>query len=112
MASLIRSELARLLLSEVSDPRLQALAITDVEVTKDLRQARIFYDMQGDVKEVQRGLSKATPFLRRRLGMGLEMKYVPELKFQRDEHGSQLNHLFQVMDEVKKTDALEGVERE
>lgn len=106
MSSLIRSELARLLLTEVSDPRLQKIAITEVELTGDLRQARVFFDAQGDLKEVNRGLQKANPFLRRRLGAKLELRYVPELKFQRDEHGSQLAHLYQVMEEVKHAEHM------
>jgi len=109
MASLLRSELARLLITEVSDPRLQHLAITEVEVTRDLREAKVFFDggQGADPKEIKRGLSKAVSFLRRRLGQNLELKHVPELKFQADGHGDNLKHLFQVMDDVKKSESSE-----
>jgi ribosome-binding factor A len=107
MASLLRGEIARLLISEVSDPRLKNLVITEVELTKDLRLARVFYEggLSSDTKEISRGLSKAVAFFRRRIGSNLDLKYVPELRFESDSHSTNVNRILAVLEEVQKAGA-------
>ena len=73
MASLIRSELARVLIEEVSDPSLREVVITEVELSRDLKNARVYFaPLSGrdrtNLKEVDRGLHRALPFLKRKLG--------------------------------------------
>lgn len=111
---MIRSEIARLLISEVSDPRLQHLVITDVELTKDLRLARIYYEggTSSDQKEITRGLSRAVAFFRRRLGANLDLRYVPELEFLTDEHNQQLTRILSALEQVQKTEHSPGAENE
>jgi ribosome-binding factor A len=103
MASMIRGEVARLLLTEISDPRLRHLVVTDVELSSDLRYAKIFYENSpsNDQKEVTRGLVKAVAFFRRKLGSNLDLKYVPELTFEADEHSGRLNRILSVLEENK-----------
>jgi ribosome-binding factor A len=103
MASMIRGEVARLLLTEISDPRLRHLVITDVELSKDLRHAKVFYEGSPtmDLKEVTRGLSKAVVFFRRKIGSNLDLKFVPELSFEADEHAGRLNRILSVLEENK-----------
>lgn len=102
VASLVREEIARLLVSEVEDPRLKHLVITQVELSRDLRYAKIFYELGDgtDSKEVSKGLGRATGFLRKRMGMNLAMKYVPELNFEADLHSTRLNRVLTVLEEV------------
>lgn len=97
MSSLIRSEIARLLIVEAGDPRLQSCGITDVKLTGDLRQAKVFYETHGNTKEVQRGLKKATPFFRKKLGEALNLRYVPELEFELDHQAENLHRLMDIM---------------
>ena len=97
MASAIRDEIARMLIAEVADPRLQNCVVTEVAITNDLSQARIFYGCHGDAVQVKQGLKHAAPFLRRKLGQCLAMKAVPELKFELDTRPEELHHLMQVM---------------
>jgi len=98
---LIRSELARLLIEEVSDPRLKEVVITEVKLTKDLREATVFYARgDGNPKEIDRGLQRALPFFRRRLGEEVELRHVPELFFEVDTHGDNLNRLLHLFDDV------------
>jgi ribosome-binding factor A len=112
MASLIRSEIARLLVAEVADPRLQHLVITEVELSKDLRHARVFYEagQSSDQKEILRGLSRAGAFFRKKIGTNLDLKYVPELSFQADVHSSNLNRVLSALEQVKKADSGENNE--
>src|SRR4051812_48854883 len=101
VASLIRSELARLLIEEISDPSLKDVVITEVELSRDLKLARVLFAKgEANLKEVDRGLHRAAPFFRRKLGDGLQLRFVPALEFQLDTHGDTLNRLLHLFDDV------------
>jgi len=87
VASVVRETLADLLAFEVKDPRLAGITITDVEVTGDLREARVFYTMPAGHSEpaaVSAGLRSASGFLRRALGQRVRLRTLPELQFRHD----------------------------
>jgi ribosome-binding factor A len=105
MASLIRGELARVLIEEVSDPSLKEIVITDVDLSPDLKHAKVFFSRGGDLSETQeqaiaRGFDRASPFFRRKIGEHLKLRYVPDLEFRRDLHGESLNRLMHLFDDV------------
>jgi ribosome-binding factor A len=84
----LRAELAELIAREVHDPGIGFMTLTQVKVTPDLQQARVYYTTIGDEKqrkETSRALGRATPFLRRQVGRRLRLKHVPELEFFYDE---------------------------
>jgi ribosome-binding factor A len=84
----IRNEIAELLTFHVRDPGIGFITITQVKVTPDLQQARVYYTTMGDDKErreTQRGLERARPMMRRHLGQRMRLKRVPELQFFFDE---------------------------
>ena len=86
---LLRQELSDLLLRQVKDPRLAVMvSITEVEVTPDLRYARVFVSILGSPEEKQNvliGLRSATNFLRRELSDRLDLRHVPWLAFYQDD---------------------------
>ena len=104
IASVIHEEIARLLIHEVSDPALSQINIAEVDVTGDLRQARIYYTAPESVslKEIEKGLKRANSFLRKRLGEALSLRVVPELQFFFDTHSLQVAHLYTVLDGLPK----------
>jgi len=113
VAHLIRSELAGLLLREARDPRLQAVAITDVRVTADLRLARIQFRTltpEAMPRESQAALRRATPFLRGALGRALGMRVTPELRFEYDTTPDTARRLDTLLDEVRGEKPDEGDE--
>lgn len=105
VADLIQKEIAELLYRNVKDPRLGAVTITGVEVSDDLRYARVFYTFRGDEAErenVTRGLSKAKGFFRKELGRRLRLRYVPELDFRYDasfDYGAKIERLLKEVSE-------------
>ena len=101
MAALIRSELSHLLLHEVADPRLREVVITEVDLSRDLRNARVYVAAAAS-KDTEKGLRQAMPFFRRRLGDRLELKYVPVIEFRRDEHGEQVLRVQSLIEGIKK----------
>ena len=83
----VQKELSALLRT-VKDPRIAGamLTITHVDTTSDLRYSRIYISaLNGDEKELLRGLKSASGFLRRELGAALRLRYTPELQFIADD---------------------------
>lgn len=110
--SLIRSELASLLLRDISDPALREITITDVALSSDLKQARVFYSrghvQSAEVKpaDVRKGFKRAVPFLKRHLAKTLSLRSVPELAFEEDTHTEELNRVMDLLENVKEEKAL------
>ncbi len=88
VADRLKSEIARILRREVEDPRVGFVTITDVEVSPDLRHARVFFSVLGDSpdrpQEALRGLIRARAFIRKCLADQAELRYAPELAFRYD----------------------------
>ena len=95
----IQKEISALLLKGLKDPRVGFVTITAVEVSSDLRHARVYFTVMGDDRarqETARGLTSAIPYLRRELGKRLRLRLVPELVFQFDtslEYGNKIESL-------------------
>jgi ribosome-binding factor A len=84
---LLRAELASLLQTEAKDPRLASVSVSEVRMTADLRQARVFFrllDDTADRKAIARALERATPFLRTAAGRALGLRVTPALTFEYD----------------------------
>lgn len=104
VAELIQRELARLIDAEIQDPRVGRVTITEVDLSNDLRNARIYIAAMADSQdETIKALTHATPFLRRQLSKQLVIRGCPQLSFHVDnslESGNRLNKLI--------NDALSG----
>jgi ribosome-binding factor A len=88
VAEEIREELATILAGEADDPRLRAAMISSVEVSSDLRRARVLLatpSPEHQPKEVLRALRKAAGYLRHQLAQILNLRRMPELLFEFDE---------------------------
>lgn len=88
VAQMVNRHLAVILRNDVKDPRVSALTITDVEVTKDLRQAKVFVtsmlDGTEEIKDIMAALERANGFLRRSLASVIDMRHCPNLLFSYD----------------------------
>ena len=88
VAELIQSELANMVMRDVKDPRVQHVVFTRVEVSPDLRVAKVYFsrygEKQGNDEETEegfKGLERARGFLQRKLAQRLQLKSTPRLKF-------------------------------
>ncbi len=96
VAQFLKREISLILRNKVNDPRIGFVSLTDVEITPDLKYAKIFVSILGDEKSKKSsmlGLKSATSFVRGELGKILELREVPQLHFERDnslERGSQI----------------------
>ncbi len=88
VAQQIHEMVARLFVTELNDPRLEPVEITDVDLSPDLRNARIFYILRKDEEPPENFgdvLDGVTGFIQKKLGKQLSLKYVPEVEFRFDE---------------------------
>lgn len=98
LASQIQRELARLLRTELKDPRLGMPSILDVEVSKDLAHARVFFSLldPDGADDCLRALNHASGYLQREVGKQLKARVTPKLSFVYDDtdiRGRQLSDL-------------------
>ena len=87
LGELIANELSDLLRTKVKDPRVGFASITHVEVSGDLRYAKIFVSVMGTPEEqaaTMKGLKNATGYLRHELASRIVLRYMPEISFKLD----------------------------
>lgn len=87
VAALIKEELGAILLRGIKDPRIGFVTITDVQVSDDLKYARVFYSVLGDddqKDETAKGLEQARGFLQRDIAHTLKLRFTPHLSFSTD----------------------------
>ena len=107
VSELLRDEISALLLREVKDPRISGLvSIVSIDVSPDLRQARVFVSVLGTSEEQEatlRGLRAAEGFLRGQLGERLKMRRIPALHFEQDRSIEQGSRILRIMAELDET---------
>lgn len=104
----MQRELAELIRLELKDPRIGFVTITDVEVSRDLSHAKVFYTlMAGEDVETQYTLSRSSGFLRSELSRRIKLFKMPELHFQYDhsvERGMSLDQLIAQANQTRAAD--------
>lgn len=100
----IRRELAELIRTELKDPRVGMISLTDVEVTADYAHAKVYFSTLagGDnLPSVLTGLQKASGFLRRELGKRISIHMTPQLHFVFDQSLERGADLSKLIDEAR-----------
>ena len=102
VAELIREEVSKLILQELKDPRLGLVSVTYVDVTPDLRQARVYVStLEPEARhEVLAALEHAAGFIRHELGGRVRLKFTPELLFRLDETLEQSLRINELLSQV------------
>ncbi len=105
----IKRELAMLIRNQIKDPRVSMVSILDVEVTKDLSKAKVFFDAlnQDEHEACEKGLNSAAGFLRRELGRAIKLRNTPSLTFIYDDTEQRANDLSHVIDQAVASDQKE-----
>jgi ribosome-binding factor A len=108
IGNLIQKELGDFLEKKVSDPRLDFVTITAVEVSPDLRQAHIYVSTLENQQEAMESLNHAVGFLRHELGSRLALRYVPELIFHLDTSLQRGERIDQLLEEIQRNRNSQG----
>lgn len=103
VADLIRREVAMLIKTSINDPRLSSMMIITVDLSPDLKNARIFYTVSEDVvkEEAAAALKKAAGFIRHELSVRAKLRHTPQLHFVYDESIARAQHLLSLMKDFK-----------
>ena len=111
LGELIAVELSDLLRTRVKDPRVGFASITHVDVSGDLRHARIHISVLGTEEEQAatiRALKHATGFLRHELASRLVLGYMPELVFKLDTSIEQGSRILELIRQIENEETMSG----
>ncbi len=99
----IQRVLGTLISQELKDPRLGFTTVTRVEITQDLKHAKVFVSIIGDrhvAKQTMDALGRASRFLRGELGQQVKLRHTPELQFVEDRSTERAINLSKTLREV------------
>jgi ribosome-binding factor A len=97
--------LNELLLSDVKDPRLAGVRVSEVEVSGDLGVATVYFNTLGldeDPAAIKEGFEQARGFFRSRVGQALQLRRVPELRFRHDSSAQRAAELGRLIDDASR----------
>ena len=83
-AEAIREVVSMAILTELKDPRVRDVTVTHVEVTPDMRQAKVYVSIMGDEKKQKltlHGLENSAGFLQSKVAKRIDTRYTPRLAF-------------------------------
>jgi len=83
----LREEIAEVVGFELDDPRIELVTVTEVAVSDDLRDAKVYVLVEGSESEVKaalKALQNAAAFVRQQVAMNLSLRFAPHLHFVRD----------------------------
>ena len=99
VAEAVREVVSMAILTDLKDPRIQHVTVTYVEVSSDLRQAKVYVSVMGDDSSQKlslHGLRSATGFLQQKVGQRVDTRYTPRLEFILDmgvKHSVEINKI-------------------
>lgn len=107
-AERVHKLVASVVRTQIKDPRLGMITITDARLTADLREATIFYTVLGDATEqasTAAALESAKGLLRSTVGKALGIRHSPSLAFVLDNVQDQAKHIDDLLDRARQADA-------
>ena len=114
LAEVLREQVTEIVGYELDDPRLLSVTVTDVRVSDNLRDAKVFVMIQGsenEIKEALKGLQHAATFIRQQVALSLDLRHAPLLNFVRDtveENASRVAELLGTLPQQGEIEDKEG----
>lgn len=103
----LKKEISNIIHYELKDPRLGFITITRVELSQNLRYAKIFFGVLGKEEEYQKSkvaLDSALGFIRRLIAQRVKLQFVPEIVFKEDRSSEYSVRIEEVLEEIKNSD--------
>lgn len=113
LAEALKEEISEVVGFELDDPELQNATVTDVEVSQDLRDAKVYVFVTGndtEVKQTLRNLQHAASFVRQQVALNLDLRFAPHIHFARDTAEENAARVGELLNEL--TDKGEFIEKE
>jgi ribosome-binding factor A len=111
VADTLREEITQIVGYELEDPRVTGVTVTDVRVSENLRAARVYVTITGDEEEHKlalKALRHAAPFVRKQLGLSLNLSRTPEIYFVRDRVEEAGERVDKLLDTIEREWQSEG----
>ena len=104
IASMLEKEISYILMTEVKDPDIKFVTVTNVKLASDLGYAKIYVTVldQNKKDETLRSLKAARGFIRRELANRVEIRHIPELDFVYDESIEYGKKIEDIIEEIHK----------
>jgi ribosome-binding factor A len=112
-ADTLKDEIAQIVGYELEDPRLTMVTVTDVRLSADKRAARVYVTVTGDEEEHKAALAAlkhAAPYVRKQLGLSLNLPRTPEIHFVRDRVEEEGERVDQLLREIEREWESKGKE--
>jgi ribosome-binding factor A len=104
-AEAIRGVVSMAILTELRDPRVQNVTVVGVEVTPDMREAKVLVSVMGNEAQqrtVLKGLQNSVGFLQSKIADRIETRYIPRLTFVMDEGVKKSVAVQQILEQISK----------
>src|ERR1043165_6529675 len=114
-ADTLKEEIAQIVGYELEDPRLTSVTVTDIRLSADKRAARVYVTVAGDEeehKEALAALKHEAPYVRKQLGLALNLPRTPEIYFVRDRVEEEGERVDQLLQEIERDWERKGKETE
>ncbi|BDG35185.1 30S ribosome-binding factor RbfA [Parageobacillus sp. VR-IP] len=114
----MKKELSDIIGRKLKDPRIGFVTVTDVRVTGDLQQAKVYISVLGDEEQRQntlKGLEKAKGFIRSEIGQRIRLRKTPEIFFEIDEsieYGNRIEQLIRQISTEQEHEKKEEASKE
>ena len=108
LAEVLRAEVTEIVGYEMDDPRLLSVTVTDVRVSENLREAKVFVVVGGEeneIKEALKALQNAATFVRQQVALNLDLRHAPLINFVRDTVEENATRVQRLLEEIHITDS-------
>ncbi len=113
LQELIKQEVGKILLMDIKDSRIGFVTVTGVEMTGDLREAKIYVSIMGNddqIKSSLEGLNSALGFIRREIGKRIKIRFTPEISFALDKSLDYSEHIQKLLLKIQAEERSNRIE--
>ena len=104
---MLRREISTILQNDIDDPRIEHVTITELEVSRDLRNAKVLFTLPPDMglnvkNNAAKGLKAAAKFIRKELAERITIKYIPRLVFVEDKKSEREESIDRIFERIEE----------
>jgi len=103
--SALKDEVSRIIHDDLKDPRVGFITITKVDLTPDLRYAKIYYSVLGgdkDKNDTKIGLKQAKGYIRKLIADRIKLRYTPEIAFYLDKGHEYSQRIDEIINKIHR----------
>lgn len=104
-AETLREEIMEIVGYELEDPRIQSATVTEVRLSDNMRDAKVFILVEGkedEIRETMKALHHAEKFVRQQVTLSLNLRHAPQIHFIRDTVEEQAQRIDRILEEIKE----------